>query len=109
MLVYRAAIERLGKYQIREAVSGRECIEIASKFPVDLIILDYKLGDMSGNDVCREIASLEINSEVPIIISSMIDKEDVNNIVDCENVIKIVEKPYRIDDMYQDIEKALGS
>jgi two-component system catabolic regulation response regulator CreB len=55
--------------------TGREALEILSQQPVELIILDVGLPDMSGFDVCREIRR---GGNVPVIFltarSDEIDK-----------------------------------
>ncbi len=109
LTLYREVIRRFKKYQIREASSGRECIAIASTHPIDLVILDYQLDDMNGQQVCREIQEVGLNPQVPVIISSMRDRSDLKKEIDCENVIKIVQKPYAVDEMNLDITQAVGA
>ena len=62
----RYAVSRLLKlpgYQVLEASSGEECLRIAQKERPDLVLLDVRLPDMSGVEVCRRIrATPEIAS-----------------------------------------------
>jgi DNA-binding response OmpR family regulator len=63
-LALRLALEDEG-YTVHEAADGAEGLAQFAKHEVDLVLLDLRLPDMSGFDVCR---SLRANSIVPIII-----------------------------------------
>lgn len=52
-------------YHVIKAGDGRSVVERVGSYPVELIILDLMLPDMSGEDVCREIRK---SSRVPILI-----------------------------------------
>lgn len=52
-------------YHVMTAEDGRLTLEYVSAYPIDLIILDLMLPDMTGEDVCREIRK---KSRVPIIM-----------------------------------------
>ncbi|WP_420453543.1 response regulator [Ilumatobacter sp.] len=63
-LALSLALEDEG-YSVREAPNGAEGLASFERQPVDLILLDLRLPDMSGFEVCR---SLRAKSIVPIII-----------------------------------------
>jgi DNA-binding response OmpR family regulator len=63
-LALRLALEDEG-YAVREAASGTEGLTVFGQHEADLVLLDLRLPDMSGFDVCR---SLRATSIVPIII-----------------------------------------
>src|SRR5690349_16726393 len=42
-------------YEIHEAVSGREALDLAERRSPDLLLLDVRLPDSSGIEVCRQI------------------------------------------------------
>jgi DNA-binding response OmpR family regulator len=63
-LALRLALEDEG-YAVREAASGTEGLTVFEQHEADLVLLDLRLPDMSGFDVCR---SLRATSIVPIII-----------------------------------------
>jgi two-component system, OmpR family, response regulator MtrA len=63
-LALRLALEDEG-YDVREASNGAEGLAEFADREVDLVLLDLRLPDMSGFDVCR---SLRAASIVPIII-----------------------------------------
>lgn len=63
-LALRLALEDEG-YIVHEAASGKDGLSAFRAHDVDLVLLDLRLPDMSGFDVCR---SLRAESIVPIII-----------------------------------------
>ena len=63
-LALRLALEDEG-YYVFEAVNGTQGLEVFGEHEVDLVLLDLRLPDMSGFDVCRALRAVSI---VPIII-----------------------------------------
>lgn len=63
-LALRLALEDEG-YNVHEAVDGASGLAAFSEHDIDLVLLDLRLPDMSGFDVCRSIRATSI---VPIII-----------------------------------------
>jgi len=63
-LALRLALEDEG-YTVHEAANGTDGLAGFAEHDVDLVLLDLRLPDMSGFDVCR---SMRANSTVPIII-----------------------------------------
>jgi DNA-binding response OmpR family regulator len=63
-LALRLALEDEG-YEVREAPDGRTGLAMFEAAEPDLVLLDLRLPDVSGFDVCRTIRS---NSIVPIIM-----------------------------------------
>jgi DNA-binding response OmpR family regulator len=63
-LALSLALEDEG-YSIREAANGADGLTSFEQKPPDLVLLDLRLPDMSGFDVCRSIRARSI---VPIII-----------------------------------------
>ena len=63
-LALRLALEDEG-YEVREAATGREGLRMFEDDEPDLVLLDLRLPDISGFEVCRQ---LRANSIVPIII-----------------------------------------
>ena len=63
-LALRLALEDEG-YEVREAATGRDGLRMFEDDEPDLVLLDLRLPDISGFEVCRQ---LRANSIVPIII-----------------------------------------
>ncbi|NOK23534.1 response regulator [Corallococcus carmarthensis] len=61
---------RQAGYHVLEAVTGGEAVQIALDSPPDVVVLDVKLPDMSGYDVCRILKEDPRTREVAIIHTS---------------------------------------
>jgi signal transduction histidine kinase len=60
---------RLSGYDVKEAATGEEALRLAGTNP-DLIVLDVKLPDISGFDVCRMLKSRAETSAISILQTS---------------------------------------
>ena len=65
--MYRFALEHAG-FLIDEAVNGTTALEQARHAPPDLIVLDLRLPDMSGWEVCTVLKQDPVTAAIPIII-----------------------------------------
>lgn len=60
-------LERAG-FIVCQATSGAECLELAPK--VDLVVLDVRLPDMSGFEVCRQLRQNPETAGIPVLQTS---------------------------------------
>src|SRR5579859_6498885 len=63
----KAFLESFG-YVVLTAASGGKGIELASIYPVDVVIVDYLMPEMNGEEVAIEMRRL--NPQAPIIMLS---------------------------------------
>jgi CheY-like chemotaxis protein len=65
--VYVEAMKRRG-YQVRLARTGQEALTHVEGAPPDCVVIDLRLPDMSGWELCRRLRSGDRCSEVPIVV-----------------------------------------
>ena len=106
-LLVKRFLEQYDNINNAEASSGHECLDFISRNKVDLILLDYQLGDTDGLNVCKQIPSKSMNPDVPVIICSIVDSEDISKYCDSKNVVKIIQKPYAFDMLQQSLDEIL--
>ena len=73
-LALRLVLEDEG-YEVREATDGRSGLAAFHALEPDLVLLDIRLPDMSGFDVCRALRAMSI---VPIVmVTAQTDTQDM--------------------------------
>ena len=66
-------LERLG-YAVHTETHGRAALRYAAEHQPDLVILDLRLPDMSGYEVCKELRKLYHAWVVPILMVTGMDQ-----------------------------------
>jgi DNA-binding NtrC family response regulator len=79
-------------YQSDIAHKGKLALGKIKKKRYDLIILDYRLPDISGLEVLREISQLR--PKLPVIMISAYGNEDVEEKANKLGVISFLDKPF---------------
>ncbi len=60
-------LESVG-YEVHTEASGKSGLSYAVEYRPNLVILDLKLPDMGGYDVCRELRRLSSPWEIPVLM-----------------------------------------
>lgn len=58
---------RRAGYDVLEANTGAAALAVAAAHPIDIVVLDVNLPDMSGYDVCERIKADERNAAIPVL------------------------------------------
>lgn len=58
------------KFEVLSITYGSEFFEAVNDFLPDLILLDYKLADTNGGDLCQELKNDPAFRHIPVIIFS---------------------------------------
>lgn len=107
--MFKAALEP--DYDVLTVDSGRECIEkfIEEKHrgrKVDVLVLDYKLGDMLGDIVACKIK--ELNGVKTILISAYdLDELMVRDLIERKCIVDTLKKPVRLPFLIEKIEQLI--
>lgn len=64
----KQTLELKGGYRVFAALSGEEALQILRKEEPDLIVVDVMMPEMSGLDLCREIAKQGLAPGVPVML-----------------------------------------
>lgn len=93
----------LQNFQVLDASSGEAAKDIFLKNQniIDLVILDFHLKDMTGEEVLRFIR--ERDKEVPVFIASGIIDNELTERLNELLADKIIEKPYEFDALIESI------
>ncbi|MEO1134759.1 MAG: response regulator, partial [Cyanobacteria bacterium J06639_1] len=61
-------------YKVRKAISGAMALTGVRAAPPSLIVLDIKMPEMNGFEVCKQLKSNPITQRIPIIFLSVLDE-----------------------------------
>ena len=101
--ILRPALRACG-YEMLEAATGREALQIIAASAPDVVVLDLGLPDMDGKDVLREARAF---SSIPIIILSARDRETEKISALDSGADDYVEKPFGIGELLARLRTAL--
>jgi CheY-like chemotaxis protein len=112
-LLLMFAIELRTKYDVLTAKSGEECIKMyldakRSGRKIDLILLDYKLGDTTGDYVAYKIKELN-DVKIIMITAYEVNYDIARELEDNQLVIDIVQKPIAIDSLMAKVAQGIGN
>jgi adenylate cyclase len=62
---------------ILEADSGEQALQRANDNAIDAFLLDIRLPDMNGIELCRQLRGLEIYRSTPIVFVTVVDQREV--------------------------------
>ncbi len=91
---------RVQSYDVVTAAWAEEALKIANETPLDLIILDVRLPDMNGFDLCRELRNNVRKTENTPIIFLTEKRDRVDKLQGLElGVVDYITKPFDIQEL----------
>jgi PleD family two-component response regulator len=99
---------RVQNYEVMTAAWGKDAIQITTDHVVDLIVLDIRLPDIDGYEVCRQLRTQRRTQDVPIIF--LTEKRDrVDKLQGLElGVVDYITKPFDIQELRLRVRNALS-
>jgi DNA-binding NtrC family response regulator len=94
-------------HQVVTAESGRAAIEVARCSDVDLVLTDFRMGDMDGLETMRAIKALKPETRVMIITGFA--SEEMEDELRRSGAVGIVIKPFGLEDLYSAVRRALAT
>ncbi len=92
--IQRCLAKQSAEYQIVLAKDGGEGLALAARELPDLILLDFVLPDMKGDEVCRRLQAEAQTAGLPIVLMSSSAADIKRTSEEFENVIKAIAKPF---------------
>ena len=63
-------------YCVRKALNGKMALQGVHHNPPDLILLDIRMPDMNGYEVCQQLKASIVTAHIPIVFISALDQMD---------------------------------
>ena len=95
-------------YQVRCAKNGSMALMGVQAAPPDLILLDIKMPDMDGYQVCQKLKASHLSRDIPVIFMSALD--DVLDKVRAFDVgaVDYITKPFQVEEVLARVKSQLA-
>jgi DNA-binding response OmpR family regulator len=99
---------RVQNYDVMTAAWGEEALELANNNPLDLVMLDIRLPDIDGFELCRRLRSNRRTQDTPIIF--LTEKRDrIDKLQGLElGVVDYITKPFDIQELRLRVRNAIN-
>ena len=101
------------QYQVSILQDGKQAFtKVKTQLP-DLLILDLKLGDISGQDILKQLKDDLITAEIPVIIytAAVLEAEEVNRLIASNHehyqAVYVVQKPFELENLLALVQQVL--
>lgn len=90
------------------ATSGGECLQVLETMPIDLLLLDIEMPDMSGIDTLRKIRENPRFSYLPVMFITA--SGDVNDVISAKNLnaCGYIKKPFLPEILLEKVHSVIG-
>ena len=97
----------LSNYQVDEASSGTEALELLRQHPVDAVLLDVMMPEMDGFEVCEGLRQEPEFANLPIILVSALNSDEDKKHAEAVGATDYICKPFKNEDLQEKLEKAI--
>ena len=96
------------KYAVRTADTGAQALSLCLEQPPDLVMLDIRLPDIDGYEICRQLRTQRATKETPIIF--LTEKRDrVDKLQGLElGVVDYITKPFDVQELQLRVRNTLN-
>ena len=101
-MLVRIALVRVG-HEVEEVNCGRDAVAAVLASPPDLMLLDYVMPDLTGAEVIEELRRHPVCACLPIVMATGELAPD-----ECADVLQVLGKPYKLDELYAAVNAALA-
>jgi DNA-binding response OmpR family regulator len=108
--MYAIALKK--QYNVLTASTGRACVEKYMEYTlhgkkIDVMLLDYKLGDSTGDDIACKIRDLD-GTKVIMISAYDLEREKVDALKTSNCIVDMLVKPVSIKALIERVQQALN-
>jgi len=101
------------QYQVSILQDGRDAFaRVKSQLP-DLLILDLKLGEVSGQDILKQLKDDHVTEDIPVIVytAAVLEAEEVSRLVTDYprhfQGVHVVQKPFELENLLALVQQVL--
>ncbi len=101
-------------YQVHILQNGNDAYTQMKALLPDLLILDLKLGGISGKDVLKQLKEDAVTAEIPVIVytAAVLEADEVAKDIEIDPVlyqkVYLIRKPFDLDDLLALVEQVVN-
>lgn len=102
------------QYHVSILQEGKEAFtQVKSQLP-DLLILDLRLGDISGQDILKQLKDDLVTCDIPVIVytAAVLEAEEVTRLITSYpghyRGVHVVQKPFELDNLLDLVQQVLN-
>jgi two-component system, OmpR family, response regulator len=90
------SLRRIGKFEVRLAMSGPEALEMAASEPPELVLLDVSMPGMDGPATLEALRGVAGASEVPVVFFTATSSETEVARLCALGAVAVIPKPFDV-------------
>lgn len=94
-------------YEVRRVLNGKQALKIAEIDSPDLILLDIKMPEIDGYEVCRQLKACEKTKDIPVIFLSALNETFDKVKAFQAGAMDYINKPFHIEEVLVRVENQL--
>ncbi len=98
-------LQRAG-YKVIPAADGLEAMKLALSTPIDIVVTDAMMPNLSGHEFCRFLRNSQTLSHLPVILLSALERKETNE--DAGQVNAFLAKPVSAERLVECMENLLA-
>ena len=98
-------LDRAG-YKVIPVADGLEAMKVALSMPIDIVVTDAMMPNLSGHEFCRFLRNSQTLSHLPVILLSALEQKEGTQTT--EQVDAFLSKPVSAESLVECIEKLLA-
>lgn len=101
------------QYQVSILRDGKDAFMQVKSILPDLLILDLKLGDMSGQDILKQVKNDPATADVPVIVytAAVLEADEVTRLINGDpqfyRSVCLLRKPFELETLLNKVEELL--
>ncbi|WP_137686140.1 response regulator [Thermosporothrix hazakensis] len=101
------------QYQVSILQEGKDAFSRVKNQLPDLLILDLKLGDISGQDVLKQVKSDPVTADIPVIVytAAVLEADEVASLIESDpqrfGNVYLLRKPFELQVLLDKVEELL--
>ncbi len=94
------------KYEVETSATGKDVLNLIENFNPQLILMDIRLGELDGREICSDIRKSDSFADIPVILMSAHAMRKDIVIESCAD--DFISKPFDIEDLLKRVRNCIS-